>query len=119
MKINQTASGQVQHSQQKRDPFEGIPKEYIEVAESMEAQFSNHLLQEMRKTIDKENPDGPAMNYYNSLMDNERSKIMAKGEGSLGLKKVILDQIYPEHLRQKKNHAVKMYKEHKIDKGVL
>lgn len=107
----------------KQDSFAGIPKEYIEVAEAMESQFAGHLLAQMKKSINKENPESGAMGYYNSLIDQERAKLMSKGDSALGLKKVILDQIYPAHLRDKRNHAVKMYKEHKIDsnssKGVL
>lgn len=117
MKINESNLAQLRQLSEKKDKFAGIPKEFIEVAESMEAQFADHLLQQMKKTVSKENPDSSAMNYYNSILDTERAKLMAKGEHSLGLKEVILDQIYPEHLRNKNNHAVKMYKEHEPGKA--
>lgn len=116
MKINESNLAGAQNLSKVKDKFAGIPKEFIEVAESMEAQFADHLLQQMKKTVSKENPDSSAVNYYNSLMDSERAKLMSKGEHSLGLKEIILDQIYPEHLRNKNNHAVKMYKEHGSEK---
>ena len=65
----------------------------------MEANFTSHMLQEMRKTIPKESPDSSATEYYNSLLDYERAQLMAKSDSGLGVKKVILDQIVPEHLK--------------------
>jgi Rod binding domain-containing protein len=74
-------------------------KPYQDVAEGMEANFTSHLLQEMRKTVPKDNPDSSAMDYYNSLLDYERAQLMAKSDSGLGVKKVILDQIVPQHLK--------------------
>lgn len=74
-------------------------KPYEEVAEGMEANFTSHMLAEMRKSIPKETPDSSAMDYYNSLMDYERAQAMAKSDSGLGVKKVILDQIVPQHLK--------------------
>lgn len=74
-------------------------KPYEDIAEGMEANFTSHMLAEMRKTIPKENPDSSAMEYYNSLLDYERAQLMAKSEGGLGVKKVILDQIVPQHMK--------------------
>ena len=74
-------------------------KPYEEIAEGMEASFTSHMLSEMRKTIPKETPDSSAMEYYNSLLDYERSQLMAKSDSGLGVKKIILDQIVPNHLK--------------------
>jgi Rod binding domain-containing protein len=74
-------------------------KPYEDVAEGMESNFTSHLLQEMRKTVPKENPDSSAMEYYNSLLDFERAQLMAKSDSGLGVKKVILDQIVPQHMK--------------------
>jgi Rod binding domain-containing protein len=74
-------------------------KPYVDVAEGMEANFTAHLLQEMRKTVPKDGPDSSAMDYYNSLMDYERAQLMAKSDSGLGVKKVILDQIVPQHMK--------------------
>jgi Rod binding domain-containing protein len=74
-------------------------KAYEEIAEGMEANFTSHLLNEMKKTVPKDNPDSSAMEYYNSMLDSERSQLMAKSESGLGIKKIILDQIVPNHLK--------------------
>jgi Rod binding domain-containing protein len=74
-------------------------KPFEEIAEGMEANFTSHMLAEMRKTIPKENPDSSAMEYYNSLMDYERAQLMAKSDSGLGVKKVILDQIVPLNMK--------------------
>ncbi len=74
-------------------------KPYIDIAEGMEENFTSYMLAEMRKTIPKETPDSSAMDYYNSLLDSERAQLMAKSESGLGVKKVILDQIVPQHLK--------------------
>ncbi len=74
-------------------------KPFEEIAEGMEANFTSHMLAEMRKTIPKENPDSSAMEYYNSLLDYERAQLMAKSDSGLGIKKVILDQIVPLHMK--------------------
>jgi Rod binding domain-containing protein len=72
---------------------------YEDIAESMEANFTSQLLKEMKKTIPKETPDSPAMDYYNSLLDSEMAQTMAKSDNGLGVKKVILDQIVPQHMK--------------------
>lgn len=82
-------------SPQKTNPV----KPYEDIAEGMEANFTSHMLAEMRKTIPKENPDSSAMEYYNSLLDYERSQLMAKSDSGLGVKKVILDQIVPQNMK--------------------
>ena len=74
-------------------------KPFEDIAEGMEANFTSHMLAEMRKTVPKEEQDSSAMEYYNSLLDYERAQLMAKSESGLGVKKVILDQIVPQHLK--------------------
>lgn len=74
-------------------------KPFEDIAEGMEANFTSHMLAEMRKTIPKETPDSSAMEYYNSLLDYERAQTMAKSDSGLGIKKVILDQIVPSHMK--------------------
>lgn len=74
-------------------------KPFEDIAEGMEANFTSHMLAEMRKTIPKESPDSSAMEYYNSLLDYERAQLMAKSDSGLGIKKVILDQIVPQNMK--------------------
>ncbi|MBL7664174.1 MAG: rod-binding protein [Bacteriovoracaceae bacterium] len=82
--------------------IEQARKPYEQVAEAMDTQFSEHLIQEMRKSVQQETPDSTALNYYNSVMDHERAKLMAKDpNGGLGIKKLILEQILPQNLKPK------------------
>ncbi|MBA2405158.1 MAG: rod-binding protein [Bdellovibrionales bacterium] len=78
---------------------------FEEIAEGMEASFTSHMLAEMRKTAPKEEQDSTAMEYYNSLLDSERAQLMARSETGLGVKKVILDQIVPQHMKHYLKHA--------------
>lgn len=89
-----------------------VPEAYREVAEGMEAQFLNHMIGEMRKSIQKENPDSPAQSYYNSVLDYERAKTMAKDEHGLGLKEVILRDLLPKNLLDKATE-IKAHKTYK------
>lgn len=93
MKINPQA--QALSTAQKSNPV----KPYEDIAEGMEANFTSHMLAEMRKTVPKETPDSSAMEYYNSLLDYERAQLMAKSDSGLGIKKVILDQIVPHNMK--------------------
>lgn len=92
MKVN---SGIMPIPAQRTNPV----KPYEDIAEGMEANFTEHMLREMRKTIPKETPDSSAMEYYNSLLDYERAQLMAKSDSGLGVKRVILDQIVPNHMK--------------------
>lgn len=83
---------------QKKINMEKVPKQYKQVAQGMETQFINHMLGEMRKSIQKSKPDSSAESYYNSLQDYERSKIMAETKDGIGLKEMILKDLLPPHL---------------------
>lgn len=71
-----------------------IPKVYKKIAEGMERQFLQYMLEKMKDTAKSENQDS-ATKYYNSLMNNEHAKIIASKNGGLGMQKMILQQIYP------------------------
>ena len=81
-----------------------IPDPYKKVASSMETQFLNFMISKMKNTINKNNPESSAVEYYNGLINKERSDIMAKNNGGLGIQKLILNQIYPPHLRNKASY---------------
>lgn len=83
-----------------QDKYAGIPKPYMDIAQGMESQFINHMLDELEKTVHKEKPDSQAEAYYKSLINQERSDIMAKTENGIGLKDMVLDQIYPKYMRR-------------------
>lgn len=94
MKINPQAQA-LSTATQRTNPV----KPFEDIAEGMEANFTSHMLAEMRKTVPKESPDSSAMEYYNSLLDYERAQLMAKSDSGLGVKKVILDQIVPQNMK--------------------
>ena len=67
-----------------------IPKQYQDVAESMETQFAETMVKQMNQTIDEEPGEDSGMDFYKSLQTTERAKMMAK-QNNLGLQNVILD----------------------------
>ena len=85
-----------------------IPKQYKEVAASMEQQFAEMMLDQMSRTVDEaESENGAAgMDYYKSLQKSERAKTMTM-QNNLGLQDVILNQIYPKRIRNEM--ALKQY----------
>ncbi|MDO9181239.1 MAG: hypothetical protein Q7U04_02465 [Bacteriovorax sp.] len=83
-----------------------IPKQYQEVAESMEAQFAETMVKQMNQTIEETPNEDSGMDYYKSLQTSDRAKMMAK-QNNLGLQNVILDQIYPKRMRNEM--ALKQY----------
>jgi Rod binding domain-containing protein len=95
LKVNSQIQPHFQSNPKATNPI----KPFEEIAEGMEASFTSHMLSEMRKTIPKESPDSSAMDYYTSMLDSERSQLMAKSNTGLGVKKIILDQIVPNHMK--------------------
>lgn len=95
-----------------QNKYKNVPKAYLDVAQGMETQFINHMMNEMNKTVKSEQPDSDANKYYKGLLDYERAKIMAQTENGIGLKDIILDQILPQHLKVSNNpDAVKIYQQ--------
>lgn len=76
-------------------------KPYIEVAEGMETQFANQLISQMRASVPRENEPSSAQKFYESLMDHEHAAALAKSDSGLGIKRLLLDQIVPAHLKEK------------------
>jgi Rod binding domain-containing protein len=87
------------NSDQRWDKY--IPDPYKKVASAMEKQFLNFMISKMNQTIKKNDKNSSAMDYYQGLLTQERSSIMANNNGGVGIKKLILDQIYPNHFRNK------------------
>src|SRR5690606_13414436 len=75
-----------------------IPEPYKKVAEGMEKQFAEDMLEQMDRSIDRADESSSSMEYYDSVMREQRADSMAKNS-NLGLQKTILDQIYPERMR--------------------
>ena len=83
---------------------------YKDVAEGMEAQFNSYMIERMKGSVAKDSESSTASNYYESLQDYERAKIMSETHDGVGLKKMILEQILPAHLKQSPQGALKAYR---------
>ncbi len=101
MEINNLANKSIPIKNQKYvDTTKYIPEPYKKVAKGMEAQFAQFMLEQMQKTIHKSTPESSAEKYYRSLLTQERAdKLVSKG--GLGIQEMILNQIYPQRLRNK------------------
>lgn len=88
-----------------KDKYAKVPKEYMRIAEGMESQFNQMLLAQMKKTVDRANPNSAATRLYESMLDEHYADIMASSQGT-GIKDLVLNQIYPEF---SKAQAVKNY----------
>lgn len=99
------------------DKYSNIPKPYLNIAEGMESQFINHMLTELDKTVVKEIPESQAEQYYKSLLNNERADLMAKSQNGVGLKDIVLNQIYPKYMRKplSNNEAIGQYQNIKME----
>ena len=102
MKVESTHQLNAINSVKKRNDLEYVPKPYLEMAEGMESQFTEMMYTEMEKTTGKEE-SSTAEDYYNSMLNEERAKVTGKDDG-IGIKKMILDQVYPAKFRNKENY---------------
>lgn len=76
-----------------------IPDEMKKVAESYEKQFAQFLLKEFHKSIPKSQDESTAGNIYESWMINEQSDAISKNDKGIGIKDLILEEIYPRKYR--------------------
>lgn len=90
----------------------------MQFAEGQERIFTNHLLKEMRKTIHPVETESSAQQYYKSMMDDELSKIMSESESGIGIKDVVLDQIYPQYKKVPQKNALNAYNSNNSQQGV-
>jgi len=80
------------------DGYEYIPDAYKKVATGMEKQFAEFMISQMENSVGK-TENNQAAKYYKSLMNSERAEMLATKDQGMGLQKVILDQIYPQRMR--------------------
>ena len=109
-------SGQAHKLQEKSNSIENehlIPDAYKKIAEGVQSQFIQIMINQMKKTVDKSKKESSAEQFYNSILDSERAGIMSQREDVTGLKKAVLDQIYPTRMRTK--YAFKAYKNRQHD----
>jgi Rod binding domain-containing protein len=83
-----------------QEAYRNIPKAYKNVAKAMESQFLNFLIKKMRDAVPKNEKSGAAENFYNSMLDDQYAKSISEQNDGKGIQKLILDQIYPQHLRK-------------------
>ena len=77
-----------------------LRKPYVDIAEGMERQFANHLVDQMKKGIPRDESVSSAREFYESQLDGEFAEAMAKSDTGLGVKNVILEQILPPQLKK-------------------
>ena len=76
-----------------------VPDEMNKVAESYEKQFAQFLLKEFYKSVPKQEKESTAGNIYESWMIGEQSDAISKNEDGLGIKNLILEEVYPRKYR--------------------
>lgn len=106
--VDKEASAKPLNQKKQIDDRQYIPKQYKEVAASMEQQFAEMMMEQMARTVgeSEESSGGLGMDYYKSLEKAERAKTMTE-QNNLGLQNMILDQIYPKRMRNEM--ALKQY----------
>lgn len=89
---NRANRNQIQHpDMQKAQMMKAIEK----IAGSLEANFVNLLVKEMKKTVPINGEKSQATGIYESMLDEERSRLVSQTKSGLGIKKIIMDQMVP------------------------
>ncbi|MFG1493221.1 hypothetical protein [Halobacteriovorax sp. ZH4_bin.1] len=78
-----------------------IPEEIKGAAQGLEAQFNELMVKEMTKSLNS-GVQNTAGNFYNGLMTSERAKALVKEDSQI--QKMILNEIYPKHMRNEQNY---------------
>ncbi|MCB9060644.1 MAG: rod-binding protein [Halobacteriovoraceae bacterium] len=92
-----------------------VPDPYKKVAAGMERQFADFMIQQMNKTVGDETQSSGEQ-FYKSLQDSERARILTEKDGGLGLQRLILEQIYPKNQRTQENYKRYMANEQALQK---
>ncbi|OFZ14140.1 MAG: hypothetical protein A2X86_04625 [Bdellovibrionales bacterium GWA2_49_15] len=92
--------------QPKRDSngIQYVPKDYVEVAEAQEASFLKLMFDEMKNSIEHAEEPSSAEGIYQSLLTDEQAQSLASHPDGVGIKNLILDQIYPQKFRSKEGY---------------
>lgn len=78
-----------------------VPEQFRNIAKGMEQQFVQHMLQQMEKTAPSNQPDSQATQFYKSLLNERHAEIMTNKDEGLGIQRLILEKILPEHLKDR------------------
>ena len=111
------------HPRTSSNDLDNIPQPYLDVAQGMEKQFLEFMISQMKNSVNRAEEPDSAMNYYESLLTEEQAQQITSQNGGLGLQKLILDQVYPEYLRNQanmqqhnsSNQAIKSYRSNDTD----
>ena len=76
-----------------------VPEQVNKIAENYEKQFAQFLLKEFHKSIPKGDESSTAGDIYQGWMIDKQADTIAKNDKGLGLKDLILDEIYPRKYR--------------------
>lgn len=90
------------------DKYANVPEAYMRIAEGMESQFNQMMIAQMKKTINRADPHSPAARVYDEMLDQHYADIMASKDG-VGIKDVVLEQIYPGFNKTPKRSALNNY----------
>jgi hypothetical protein len=82
-----------------KNPNQYIPKIVSEIAENAEAQLFKTMFDQMNQSARGEKSLSTSEDFFQSLLNDEQAKLYSQQNNGKGLQKVILDQIYPDHLR--------------------
>ncbi len=86
--------------QEKLD-LQKVPKQYRDIAKGMEQQFVQFMVEQMNKTAPSQEPESSAVKFYKSLLNERHSEIMTNQDEGLGIQRLILEQIVPDHLKER------------------
>lgn len=78
-----------------------IPEDFKNFAEGQEKVFAQFLLKEFHKSIPKNTDNSTAGGIYESWMIDEQSDALSKSKDGIGIKDLILEEIYPREQRTK------------------
>ncbi len=78
-----------------------IPENFQQVAAGMESQFIDLMIQQMRKSVPLEEAQSSAEEIFSAMEDSERAKILSTTKKGIGLKDLVLDEIYPKKFRNR------------------
>ena len=85
------------------DSRQYIPKKYKDLASGMEKQFAKYMVEQMTKDVQMTDKNSPSGDYYQDILVEEYTKKLSDSGNGLGIKDIILDDIYPKKFRNPSN----------------
>lgn len=98
---NRNAMNNASNSIRPEESEKYIPEEIKSAAQGLEAQFNELMVKEMTKNLNA-GVQGTAGNFYKGLLTSERAKALVNEDSQI--QKLILNEIYPKHMRNSQNY---------------